>query len=215
MINIPNDLSYDKNGLIPTVVQDYFSNQVLMVAYMNEESLKISVEEGYTCFYSRSRQELWRKGETSGNRQKIVSLTTDCDKDTLLIKVIKDGPACHLGSESCFTNHIIKGDDFSVNNLYQLILQRKADQDQESYTSYLFREGLDKILKKVGEESTEVVIGAKNQDIKETVYEIADLYYHVLVLMAQLDITPDEILSELKSRHVVDEKEKQKTSKAK
>lgn len=204
-------LKYDSNGLIPAIVQDHYTKKVLMLAYMNEESLKISLEEGMTCFYSRSRQELWRKGETSGNRQHIMSIRTDCDCDTLLVDVIKDGPACHTGSESCFFNVIEEKDDeaFSYEGLYKMLLGRKLEKKEGSYTTYLFEKGTDKILKKVGEECTEVIIAAKAQDKEETIFEIADLLYHVTVLMIDAGITLDEVTAELAKRHIVDHKVKQ------
>ncbi len=205
------ELKYDANGLIPAIVQDHYTKKVLMLAYMNEESLKISLEEGMTCFYSRSRQELWRKGETSGNRQHIMSIRTDCDCDTLLVDVIKDGPACHTGSESCFFNVIEEKDDeaFSYEGLYKMLLGRKLEKKEGSYTTYLFEKGTDKILKKVGEECTEVIIAAKAHDKEETIYEIADLLYHVTVLMIDAGITLDEVTAELAKRHIVDHKVKQ------
>lgn len=204
-------LKYDSNGLIPAIVQDHYTKKVLMLAYMNEESLKISLEEGMTCFYSRSRQELWRKGETSGNRQHIMSIRTDCDCDTLLVDVIKDGPACHTGSESCFFNVIEEKDDeaFSYEGLYKMLLGRKLEKKEGSYTTYLFEKGTDKILKKVGEECTEVIIAAKAQDKEETIFEIADLLYHITVLMIDAGITLDEVTAELAKRHIVDHKVKQ------
>ena len=205
------ELKYDANGLIPAIVQDHYTKKVLMLAYMNEESLKISLEEGMTCFYSRSRQELWRKGETSGNRQHIMSIRTDCDCDTLLVDVIKDGPACHTGSESCFFNVIEEKDDeaFSYEGLYKMLLGRKLEKKEGSYTTYLFEKGTDKILKKVGEECTEVIIAAKAHDKEETIYKIADLLYHVTVLMIDAGITLDEVTAELAKRHIVDHKVKQ------
>ena len=210
-----NNLKFDDNGLIPAVVQDFYSKKVLTVAYMNRESLRISLEKGLTCFYSRSRQELWLKGETSGNYQHIVSVTADCDADALVIEVIKDGPACHTGSDSCFTNEIYRKEgeeEFSVDNLFSLLKDRKEKMPEGSYTTYLFQKGLDKILKKIGEESTEVIIGAKNSK-EETVYELADLMYHALVLMVECGITPSDIRRELASRHVIDKKVKQETMK--
>jgi phosphoribosyl-ATP pyrophosphohydrolase/phosphoribosyl-AMP cyclohydrolase len=213
----PDDLKFNADGLIPAIVQDSGTGRVLMMAYMNRESLAISMSEGRTCFWSRSRAELWRKGETSGNVQSIVSIATDCDADTLLVRVIPAGPACHTGAESCFFNDILPDSgnaDFSVDALYELILSRKAENTEGSYTTYLFQSGDDKILKKVGEEATEVIVAAKNDDRAELIYEIADLAYHVLVLMAQKGITPAEIKKELAARHVIDKKEKQKTSKA-
>ena len=211
MVNI-DQLKFDERGLIPAIVVDAASRRVLTLAYMNRESLQISMEKELTCFFSRSRQELWLKGETSGNYQHIVSITADCDMDALEIVVEPDGPACHLGSFSCFENpvwHSETRNDFTLEGLYQLLEGRKRDMPEGSYTSYLFEKGLDKILKKVGEECTEVIIAAKAEDRRETVYEIADLAYHVLVLMAQQGITPEEIQRELASRHVIDHKVKQ------
>lgn len=214
-------LKFDAQGLIPAVVQDYDTKKVLTVAYMNRESLDISMREGYTCFWSRSRQQLWRKGETSGNVQKIVTITTDCDCDALTIEVIKSGPACHTGTESCFTNVLYQSENhlpFSVDALYQLVEGRKTNPVAGSYTTYLFDKGLDKILKKVGEESTEVIIGAMNDAHNpggtETVYEIADLAYHVLVLMVAQNIPLRAVRDELAKRHVVDKKTKQETATA-
>ena len=210
-----NELKFDEKGLIPAVVQDYYSKKVLTVAYMNRESLQISIEEGKTCFFSRSRQKLWRKGETSGNFQHIVSITADCDLDALNVEVIKDGPACHLGTDSCFENAVWVNPEykpFSLDALYELIKGRKDCPKQGSYTTYLFEKGLDKILKKVGEECTEVIIGAKNGK-EEAVFEIADLTYHVMVLMAQQDITLADVVDELAKRHVVDVKVKQEKMK--
>jgi len=211
VINI-DELKFDEKGLIPAVVVDSVSKKVLTVAYMNRESLKISMEKGLTCFYSRSRQELWLKGETSGNYQHIVSITADCDKDALTVVVEPDGPACHLGTESCFTNPVFESDtlkDFSLDALMKLIEGRKTDKKEGSYTTYLFEKGLDKILKKVGEESTEVIIAAKANDKNETIYEIADLTYHIMVLMIEAGITLEDIHKELASRHVIDTKIKQ------
>ena len=211
---IISGLKFDDNGHIPAVVQDFFTGEVLTVAYMNAESLKITLEEKMTCFFSRSRQELWRKGETSGNRQHIVSIKTDCDKDALVVKVIKDGPACHTGAESCFFNLLYKDNDktdFSIDALYDLIKGRKTQMQEGSYTTYLFTKGLDKIMKKVGEECTEVIIGAAKNSKEETVYEISDLAYHILVLMVEMGISVDDIRKELDSRHVIDHKVKQET----
>lgn len=211
---IISKLKFDDKGLIPAVVQDFYTGEVLTVAYMNEESLKITLDEKMTCFFSRSRQELWRKGETSGNRQHIVSVKTDCDNDALVVKVIKDGPACHTGAESCFFNLIYKDNDktdFSIDALYELIKGRKTQMKEGSYTTYLFTKGLDKILKKVGEECTEVIIGAAKNSKEETIYEISDLAYHVLVLMVEMGISIDDIRKELDSRHVIDHKVKQET----
>ena len=207
-----DELKFDEKGLIPAIVADAVSKQVLTLAYMNRESLEISLEKGLTCFWSRSRQELWLKGETSGNYQHIVSVTADCDRDALLVLVEKEGPACHLGTDSCFAYplwHSPERSEFSLRSLYELLRERKETRPEGSYTSYLFDKGLDKILKKVGEECTEVIIAAKAEDRRETVYEIADLAYHVLVLMAQQGITPEEIQRELASRHVIDHKVKQ------
>jgi phosphoribosyl-ATP pyrophosphohydrolase len=207
-----DNLKFDRDGLIPAIVQDYFSKEVLTLAYMNRESLQISIDESRTCFYSRSRKQLWRKGETSGNTQQIVSITVDCDGDALTVEVIKAGPACHTGAQSCFGETIFQSPDqpaFSVDALYQLIQGRKAGDKEGSYTTYLFQKGIDKILKKVGEEATETIIAAKADDKAETIYEISDLMYHVLVLMAQMDIAPADILAQLASRHVIDKKVKQ------
>ena len=204
-------LKFDEKGLIPAIVVDAATNQVLTLAYMNEESLRISMEKKLTCFWSRSRKELWLKGETSGNYQHIVSITADCDYDALVVKVTKDGPACHLGEESCFHNPVLGEENapFRLEGLYDLLMDRKATLPEGSYTTYLFQKGLDKILKKVGEESTEVIIAAKAEDKKETIYEIADLAYHVMVLMIQMGISLEDIHKELASRHVIDHKVKQ------
>lgn len=207
-------LKFDDKGLIPAVVQDFYTGEVLTVAYMNEESLRITLEEKMTCFFSRSRQELWRKGETSGNRQHIVSIKADCDFDALVVKVIKDGPACHTGHESCFYNWLYHDEsktDFSIDALYELIKDRKTEMKEGSYTTYLFQKGLDKILKKVGEECTEVIIGAAKHSKEETIFEISDVAYHILVLMVEMGISVDDIRKELDSRHVVDHKVKQET----
>ena len=206
-----DELKFDEKGLIPAIAVDDETGKVLTLAYMNRESLKISMEKGLTCFWSRSRQELWLKGETSGNYQHIVSITADCDGDALEVRVKKDGPACHTGEESCFHNPILgeKADKFQLEGLYQLLLSRKKELPEGSYTTYLFQKGLDKILKKVGEESTEVIIAGKAEDKAETVYEIADLAYHVLVLMVQMGISVEDIRAELASRHIIDHKVKQ------
>ena len=198
MIDI-NTLKFDESGLIPAIVQDSRTGEVLMLAYMNRESLEISMREGKTCFYSRSRRELWRKGATSGNTQEITAITADCDRDTLLVEVIPAGPACHTGERTCFGPG-----RFSLDALYSLIEKRKAQRPEGSYTTYLFDKGVDKILKKVGEENAEVIIAAKNDDGAELVYEISDLVYHTLVLMAQKGITPEQVLRELESRHTGD-----------
>lgn len=211
MLNI-DELKFDEKGLIPAVVVDAKTKKVLTLAYMNRESLQISLKEKRTCFWSRSRQELWRKGETSGNVQCIVSITADCDKDALTVEVDKDGPACHLGEDSCFHNPIFLKEDyneFSMDSLMEMIKGRKVEKKEGSYTTYLFDKGMDKILKKIGEESTEVIIAAKSDDKKETVYEIADLAYHVMVLMVEVGISLDDIRGELASRHVIDHKVKQ------
>ncbi len=206
------DLKFDDKGLIPAIVVDALSKKVLTLAYMNEESLKISLEKKKTCFWSRSRNELWLKGETSGNYQHIVSITADCDKDALVVMVEKDGPACHLGTESCFNDKLYISEDkneFSLDGLYELLQGRKQNLPEGSYTTYLFQKGIDKILKKVGEECTEVIIAGKANDKKETVYEVADLCYHVMVMMVEMGITLDDVRRELASRHVIDHKVKQ------
>ena len=204
-------LKFDEKGLIPAIVVDDETGKVLTLAYMNRESLEISLERELTCFWSRSRQELWLKGETSGNYQHIVSITADCDYDALEVRVKKDGPACHLGTDSCFHNPVFgeQQEKFQLEGLYQLLLGRKQELPEGSYTTYLFQKGIDKILKKVGEESTEVIIAGKADDKAETIYEIADLAYHVMVLMVQMGITVEDIRSELASRHVIDHKVKQ------
>ncbi|MBR5382028.1 MAG: bifunctional phosphoribosyl-AMP cyclohydrolase/phosphoribosyl-ATP diphosphatase HisIE [Oscillospiraceae bacterium] len=209
-----NEIQFDEKGLVPAVVQDFYTKKVLTVAYMNKESLAITLNEGYTCFWSRSRQELWRKGETSGNRQRVVSITADCDRDALNVLVVKDGPACHTGSDSCFFEPLLEGEEpFSVDGLYELLVGRKETKKEGSYTTYLFEKGIDKILKKVGEESTEVIVAGKGGEREETIYEIADLAYHVMVLMVQMGITPDDIRRELAGRHVIDHKVKQEKMK--
>ena len=211
MLNI-DELKFDEKGLIPAIVVDAVTKQVLTLAYMNRESLQITLEKGLTCFFSRSRQELWLKGETSGNYQHVVSITADCDKDALTVVVEPDGPACHLGTKSCFTNPVFQSEElheFSLESLMSLIEGRKTEKKEGSYTTYLFEKGIDKILKKVGEENTEVIIAAKANDKKETVYEIADLTYHVMVLMIEMGISLEDIHRELASRHVIDHKVKQ------
>ena len=211
MIEI-SKLKFDKNGLIPAIVVDSVSKKVLTLAYMNEESLKITMEKKLTCFYSRSRQELWLKGETSGNYQHVVSITADCDYDALVVVVEPDGPACHTGETSCFYNEVWQNEDlheFSLQGLANLLQGRKNDKPQGSYTTYLFEKGIDKILKKVGEECTEVIIAGKADDKKETIYEIADLAYHVMVLMTEMGISIEDVHKELASRHVIDKKVKQ------
>jgi len=218
MFNI-DDLKFDEKGLIPAIVVDADTNKVLTLAYMNKESLKISMEEMKTCFWSRSRRELWIKGETSGNYQHIVSITADCDRDALTVMVHKDGPACHKGTDSCFMEAIIGEASGSVEKsfepktLYKLLEGRKQEMPEGSYTSYLFEKGMDKILKKVGEECTEVIIAAKGNDKPETIYEIADLMYHVMVMMVEMGISVDDVLNELASRHIIDHKIKQEKMK--
>ena len=207
-----NELKFDEKGLIPAVIVDATTKKVLTVAYMNKESLAVSMEKGLTCFWSRSRNELWLKGETSGNYQHIVSITADCDKDALTVLVEKEGPACHKGTDSCFNEVIYQSEDrheFSLEGLMGMLEGRKANPKEGSYTSYLFQKGIDKILKKVGEESTEVIIAGKANDKAETVYEIADLTYHVMVLMLEMGISLEDIHKELASRHVIDHKVKQ------
>ena len=211
MLNIDN-LKFDEKGLIPAIVVDAVSKKVLTLAYMNRESLAISMEKGLTCFWSRSRQELWLKGETSGNYQHIVSITADCDGDALVVMVEKDGPACHLGTDSCFSNPVWQSEEkqeFSLQGLYAMLQGRKDSLPEGSYTTYLFQKGIDKILKKVGEECTEVIIAAKADDRAETVYELADLAYHAMVLMVQMGIDLEDIHKELASRHIIDHKVKQ------
>lgn len=212
------ELKFDENGLIPAVVQDARTHRVLTLAYMNRESLAVTLREGRTCFYSRSRRTLWRKGETSGNVQRVVRVTADCDDDALLVEVEPAGPACHTGEESCFFRPLEGAPDggaaqarFSLDGLYGLLLGRKAERPAGSYTTYLFDKGREKILKKVGEECTEVIIGAMKDNREETVFEVADLTYHVLVLLAEMGVTPDEVRAELARRHVVDHKVKQET----
>ena len=211
MINI-DELKFDEKGLIPAIVVDSINGEVLTLAYMNKESLKVTMEKGLTCFWSRSRNELWLKGETSGNYQHVVSITADCDKDSLVVVVEKDGPACHEGTNSCFTNPVYQSEElhqFTLDSLADLLHGRMVDKPEGSYTTYLFEKGIDKILKKVGEECTEVIIAGKADDKKETVYEIADLAYHVMVLMTQMGISVEDVHRELASRHIIDKKVKQ------
>lgn len=211
MVNI-DELKFDEKGLIPAVVVDTITKKVLTVAYMNKESLQISPGKEMTCFYSRSRQELWHKGETSGNFQHIVSITADCDKDALVVEVDKDGPACHLGTDSCFENPVFQSEklsSFSLEKLYELLVGRQKNRPEGSYTTYLFEKGIDKILKKVGEECTEVIIAGKADDKAETVYELADLTYHAMVLMVQMGISVEDVHRELASRNIIDVKVKQ------
>lgn len=207
-----NELKFDEKGLIPAVVVDAYTKKVLTLAYMNRESLALSIEKGLTCFWSRSRGELWTKGETSGNYQHIVSITADCDRDALTVLVEKDGPACHTGADSCFGERVYESEvrhEFSPESLMELIADRKIHRQEGSYTTYLFEKGIDKILKKVGEESTEVIIAGKAADKKETIYEIADLTYHIMVLMIEMGISLEDVERELASRHVIDHKVKQ------
>lgn len=216
MQNILNidKLKFDEKGLIPAIIIDYYTKEVLTLAYMNKESLEISINEGKTCFYSRSRKELWRKGETSKNYQHIQSIKSDCDNDALVIEVIKDGPACHTGAESCFMNEVYQKEnykDFSIYKLYELIRGRKINMTEGSYTTYLFNSGIDKILKKIGEESSEVIIGAKNGSKEEIIYELSDLLYHSLVLMVEKNITLNDIKDELSKRSIIDKKVKQES----
>ena len=210
------ELKYDEKGLIPAIVQDHYTKEVLTLAYMNAETLALTIAEGRTVFWSRSRQEIWRKGETSGNVQKVVSITADCDGDALVVEVVKNGPACHTGAESCFFNEVYVSDEvkqFSWEGLYKLIEGRKTAPKEGCYTTYLFEKGKDKILKKVGEECTEVLIGAAKNDKEETVYEIADLAYHLLVLMVEMGISLEDIIAEESKRHVIDKKIKQERMK--
>ena len=211
MLSIEN-LKFDEKGLIPAIVVDTVTKKVLTLAYMNRESLQISMEKGLTCFYSRSRQELWLKGETSGNYQHIVSITADCDGDALVVEVEKEGPACHTGADSCFMQPVWESEErksFSLQGLYDMLVGRNETRPEGSYTTYLFEKGIDKILKKVGEECTEVIIAGKADDKKETVYELADLAYHAMVLMVQMGISLEDVHKELASRHIIDHKVKQ------
>ena len=211
MIDI-SELKFDEKGLIPAIVVDSVTKKVLTLAYMNKESLTVSMEKGLTCFWSRSRNELWLKGETSGNYQHIVSITADCDKDALVVVVEKNGPACHTGTDSCFTTPVWESEnlqEFSLQGLYDMLVSRNETRPEGSYTTYLFEKGIDKILKKVGEECTEVIIAGKADDKKETIYELADLAYHAMVLMVQMGISVEDIHRELASRHIIDHKVKQ------
>lgn len=211
-----DDLKFDDKGLIPAIVTDNYTKEVLTLAYMNRQSIEISLKEGKTCFYSRSRNCLWRKGETSGNFQHIVFIKADCDRDALNIEVVKDGPACHLGTESCFNDYLYVSDEykqFSLNGLYKLIKGRKTYPVEGSYTTYLFEKGIDKILKKVGEETTEVIVAGKGGNKAETIYELSDLTYHAMVLMVEMGISVNDVINELSRRHVIDKKVKQETMK--
>lgn len=197
------NIVFDKNGLIPAIVQDQTTGDVLMLAYMNKEAITKTLETKETWFYSRSRQELWNKGATSGNRQQVKRISLDCDQDAILIEVIPLGPACHTGEESCFYQTVYGKTESTGNIIDELqaeIRNRKEKPVEGSYTSYLFREGLDKILKKIGEESSEVIIGAKNRDKKELTSELADLAYHTLVLMEESEVSLEDIKKELRKR---------------
>jgi len=210
------ELKFDEKGLIPAIIQDFYTKKVLMLAYMNKESFEISMKEGKTCFFSRSRNELWRKGESSGNYQQIVSIKADCDSDSLVIEVIKDGPACHTGADSCFFEPVFSSAElsqFSYNGLYEMIEGRKSSPKEGSYTTYLFEKGMDKILKKIGEECTETIIAGAKEDKQEAIFEIADLAYHIMVMMVEMGISPEDITKELAKRHVIDQKTKQETLK--
>ncbi len=203
-------MKFNADNLIPAIVQDFYTKEVLMLAYMNEESIEVTKKEGYTCFYSRSRQELWRKGETSGHKQQVVRMTSDCDEDTILIEVIQTGAACHTGEKSCFYNTLMETQKpFSISMLEDMIKERKETKVENSYTTYLFEKGIEKILKKVGEETAEVIIGAMKADTEETIYEIADVTYHMLVLMVEMGIETNDIIDELAKRHIIDKKVKQ------
>ncbi|MFE4121971.1 bifunctional phosphoribosyl-AMP cyclohydrolase/phosphoribosyl-ATP diphosphatase HisIE [Priestia megaterium] len=201
------NIKFNSDGLVPAIVQDAVSKEVLTLAYMNEESLQKSIDTRETWFYSRSRQELWHKGATSGNTQKIVSMAYDCDADSLVVKVEPQGPACHTGAYSCFNETILgesKQNDnrFAIiNELEEVIAKREAEMPEGAYTTYLFDKGVDKILKKVGEEAGEVIIAAKNRDHDELKWEVADLLYHVLVLLREQKLPLDDVLSVLKERH--------------
>ncbi|RKQ16247.1 bifunctional phosphoribosyl-AMP cyclohydrolase/phosphoribosyl-ATP diphosphatase HisIE [Lysinibacillus endophyticus] len=205
MCKMIEGLKFDDKGLITAVVQDAQSKEVLTVAYMNEESLQKTIETGETWFYSRSRNELWHKGETSGNTQKVVSIKTDCDKDALVVEVLPAGPACHNGTTSCFTETVVENERVGsldiIDELVNVIRQREIDMPEGAYTTYLFDKGIDKICKKVGEEATEVVIGAKNRDAEEVKWEAADLIYHLLVLLQEQKINVYDVLGVLKTRH--------------
>jgi len=199
------ELKYDQNGLIPAIAQDIISGRVLMLAYMNEESLKLTMETGYTHYFSRSRNQLWKKGETSGHLQAVKTIRYDCDADTLLLEVEQTGNACHTGEYSCFFNNLYEAADIPtgvdmLHELYEVIQDRKVNPKEGSYTNFLYNKGIDKIVKKVGEEACEVVIAAKNGSKEEICYETADLIYHLFVLLAQQNIPLEDIYKELKSR---------------
>lgn len=209
---------FKKMELIPAIIQDYYTNEVLMLAYVNEESYKYMLEKGETCFYSRSRNELWHKGEKSGHFQKIKEMSLDCDKDTLLIKVVQTGVACHTGKYSCFFNKIkeeecINYDKNIIENVYNMILDRKNNPKEGSYTNYLLDKGIDKICKKVGEEASETIIAAKNEDKEELIGEISDLAYHILVLMLNQNIKVEDIKSKLAERHKIEGNKKVENTK--
>lgn len=199
-----NTIKFNEKGLVVAVAQDYLTNDVLMVAYMNKESIEITLNEKRACYFSRSRQSLWRKGETSGHIQNLKGLYYDCDADSILMKVEQIGCACHTGAYSCFFNKVYEEnitDQAILNKVYNQIINRKENPVEGSYTNYLFDKGLDKILKKVGEETSEVIIGAKNKNKDELVYELSDLIYHSLVLMVSEGVTIDDIKEELTKRH--------------
>ena len=199
-------MKFNSEGLIPAIVQDAKTKEVLTLAYMNEESLRKTIESGETWFFSRSRQELWHKGETSGNTQSVRSVKYDCDKDALLVLVEPEGPACHTGTDSCFTGVILEAEEKPANRhflpeLERIIAQRETDRPEGSYTTYLFEKGVDKILKKVGEEAAEVIIAAKNRDPEELKWESADLLFHLLVLLKEQNLPLDTVLDALEERH--------------
>lgn len=197
--SILSNVKFNKDGLVPTIVQDSSTREVLMLAYMNQESLKLTLERGETYFYSRSRKEIWHKGATSGNLQSVKTVHLDCDFDTLLIEVDPQGPACHKGTYSCF--NVEPGLEGFLGYLYGLIEKRKETRPDNSYTAYLFNSGLDKILKKVGEEATETIVASKNTDSKELIAEASDLLYHLMVLFVERGISLDDLRNELKNRH--------------
>ncbi|MEC2077243.1 bifunctional phosphoribosyl-AMP cyclohydrolase/phosphoribosyl-ATP diphosphatase HisIE [Metabacillus fastidiosus] len=206
-MNIEN-VKFDEKGLVPAIIQDAASKEVLTLAYMNKESLEKTLETKETWFYSRSRQELWHKGATSGNTQKVVELRYDCDQDAFLVLVEPQGPACHTGAYTCFNESVsqeqvnVKEDRFQIFSvLEKVIAEREAERPEGSYTTYLFDEGVDKILKKVGEEASEVIIAAKNRDHEELKWEVADLFFHTLVLLREQKLPFDEVLSALEGRH--------------
>jgi len=197
-------VKFDREGLIPAIIQEASSGKVLMLGYMNEESLKKTVETGTTWFWSRERQKLWNKGETSGNIQKVKEIRLDCDGDALLILVAQTGVACHTGNLSCFFQNFYTKEPastFNLETLYDIILSRKLNPVDGSYTCKLFKEGVERISKKVGEESVEVILAGIKGDRDEVIYEVSDLFYHTLVLLASLDISLQEIYSELNRRH--------------